>query len=151
MSDVSVRSPRRRVLTALAVLCLSLGFALGAAVTAALGVQWGWVIIAVGVACGLAVSVLAIAADVPMVLLVVLSSLAGATIVVTGLMLLTDVIDTADFDTAAVTDNIDGHWWWSLAFAGVAIFGVLAQLRQAMGLASARQGWSAAAPGKTPA
>lgn len=123
----------------------SMGFVLGAAVTGALGVEWDWVIIGVGVVCGLAVALLAIAADVPMVLLVVLSSLSGATVLIAGVMLLTGVLNTADFDQAAVTENIDGHWYWTLGFAALAVVGILSQLNHVRGLASARQGWDASA------
>lgn len=119
----------------------TMGFALGATVMAALGVEWDWAVIAAGVACGLAVGLLAIAADVPMMLLVVLSSLAGASVAVAGIMLLTSVIDTADFETADVTGNIDGHALWALGFIVLAVAGVLTQLNHARGAVSARQHW----------
>lgn len=122
----------------------SMGFALGATVTGALGVSWDWVIIGVGVACGLAVALLAIAADVPMVLLVVLSSMAGATVILAGIMLLTGVLDTADFNSAKVTDDIDGHWWWTAGFVVLAVAGIMSQLSLTRGLATARQGWDGA-------
>lgn len=124
----------------------SMGFALGAAVMGALGVQWDWVIIVVGVVVGVAVAFLAIAADVPMVLLVVLSSFGGATVMIAGIMLLTDVLDTADFESSAVTDNIDGHWFWTLGFVALAVAGILSQLSQTRGMTSARQGWNGSAP-----
>lgn len=123
----------------------SMGFALGAAVTGALGVEWDWVIICVGIVCGLAVALLAIAADVPMVLLVVLSSLSGATVLIAGVMLLTGVLNTEDFDKAAVTNNIDGHWFWTVGFVALAVVGIVSQLSHARGLASARESWGAGA------
>lgn len=119
----------------------SVGFALGAAVTAAIGVSWDWVIVLVGVAFGLAVALFAIAVDMPLVLLVLLSSLGGASIIVAGTMLLTGVIETADFDTAAVTDNIEGHWWWTLAFIVLAVVGYGSQVRQMRAIGGSRQGW----------
>lgn len=126
----------------------SIGFALGATVMAAIGVSWDWVLITVGVVCGLVLALLALAADLPLVLLVVLSSLAGAGIVVTGLMLLTNVIDTADFDEAALTDQIDGRWWWSIVFVVVAVFGIVTQLRRAREFAGIRQAWIQASAGR---
>ncbi|MFI5428527.1 DUF4203 domain-containing protein [Aeromicrobium sp. UC242_57] len=125
----------------------SMGFALGATVTTALGVSWDWVTISVGVVVGLVVALLAIAADVPMMLLVVLSSLAGASVIVAGIMLLTGVLETADFDTATVTENIDGHWLWTLGFVLLAVAGIVSQLSHTRGIASARQGWDGHAAG----
>lgn len=123
----------------------TMGFALGAAATGALGVSWDWVIVGVGVAVGLVVALLAIVVDVPMFLLVVLSSLAGAAVIIAGIMLLTGVLDTADFNSSTVTENIDGHWFWTLGFAALALVGVLSQLTHTRGLATARQGWQTTA------
>lgn len=126
----------------------SIGFTLGATVLAAIGVSWNWVLVTVGVVCGLLLALLAIATDLPLVILVVLSSIAGAGVVVTGLMLLTNVIDTADFDEAALTDHIDGRWWWSVAFVVVAAVGMFTQLRRAREFAGIRQAWIQASAGR---
>lgn len=123
----------------------TMGFTLGAAVTAALGVSWDWVIVAIGLACGLLLAGLAIVARLPMLALIALSSLGGATIVVTGLMLLTGTLDTADFDSATVTEAIDERWWWSLALIAIAACGFVAQLRRVQAIDGVRQGWDQAA------
>ncbi|MET0931595.1 MAG: hypothetical protein ABWX74_18890 [Aeromicrobium sp.] len=122
----------------------SMGFALGAAVTAAIGVSWNWVIVLIGVAVGLALSLVAIIADVPMFLLLLLSSFGGASIVVTGLLLLTGVIDSADFDSAAVTDDIDGRWWWSVGLIGLAFAGFASQLQRTALRGGMHHGWGSA-------
>jgi hypothetical protein len=119
----------------------SMGFALGATVTAGLGISWDWIIILVGVAVGIAVALLAIAADVPLILLVVLSSFAGATVILLGIMLFAGTLNVADFDSAKATEDIDGHWLWSIGFIALAIAGILSQLTHIKGIISARQGW----------
>lgn len=121
----------------------SMGFALGATVTAATGVTWDGVIITVGILCGLAVAALAILADVPLMLLVALSAIAGASVVVAGGLILTGALDVEQIDSANVADHLDGHWAWTLMFVVLAVFGVLTQLRLARGSVGARQGWSA--------
>lgn len=129
----------------------TMGFTIGAAVTAAVGVSWDWVIVSIGLVCGLLLALLAIAARIPMLLLVALSSLGGATIAVTGLMLLTGALDTADFDSATVTETIDERWWWSLALIVLAVCGFVAQLRRVHEIDSIRQGWAHTAAGSTSA
>lgn len=120
----------------------SMGFALGATVTAATGVTWDGLIIAVGMLCGLAVAVLAILADVPMMLLVTLSAIAGASVVVAGGLILTGALDVVDLDSVNATDQLDGHWIWTVMFVVLAVFGVLTQLRLTRGTAGARQAWA---------
>lgn len=127
----------------------SMGFTIGAAVTAAAGVSLDWVIVTIGLVCGVALGLLAIVARLPLLVLIALSSVGGATIAVTGLMLLTGALDTADFDTATVTETIDDRWWWSLAVVVIAAVGFVAQLRRVKAMDSIRQGWSYAGAGRT--
>lgn len=123
----------------------AMGFALGTAGMAALGVQWDWVLVMIGVVAGVAVAALAIAADVPLLLLVVLSSLAGATVSIGGVMLLLGVLDLADLESSSLTENIDDHWFWALGHLALAVTGILWQLRRSRGVVTARQGWDGAA------
>lgn len=107
----------------------SLGFAIGAALMGALGVTWNWVIILVAVAVGTLLGVAAIVADLPGLLLIVLSSLGGASVAVSGLMLMTGVLESADFDQPDVTAQVSHDWWWYALYLAVAVAGVLAQSR----------------------
>ncbi len=106
----------------------SIGFALGASLMGALGVDWNWLVVLVGIAAGVLLALLAIAADLPLILLVVLSALAGASAVVTGLMLLFGAIDTEDFTSNAVTSRADNDWWWYALYFGFAFAGGLYQV-----------------------
>jgi hypothetical protein len=113
---------------AITIAMASIGFALGTGLMTALGVSWSWLIVIVGVAVGLALAALAIFADVPAVLLVILSAMGGAVTIVGGLMLLFGAVDTADFGSTAVTERLDDDWWWYALYVVLALAGVAAQV-----------------------
>jgi type II secretory pathway component PulK len=78
-----------------------------------------------------------------MALLTVLTSLAGASAVVTGTMLLFGVISTDDFDAATTTQQLDDDWWWYALYAGLAIAGMVAQFTSTARMrASLRESWA---------
>ena len=63
-------------------------------------------------------------ANMPMIVLVVFSSFAGAVGVVGGLMLLVGSLNSADFTRGDFTNTVENGWAWSLlllvlAFAGI--------------------------------
>jgi hypothetical protein len=123
----------------------AIGFTLGVNVMVALGVSWSWLAALVGVAAGAVLAFVAIAGDLPGVLLIVLTALAGSAAVVFGLMLLTGAVDTADFASAATTELLDDDWWWYALYLVLAIVGIVVQARFTARLAaSLREQWSAA-------
>lgn len=107
----------------------ALGWVLGTAVLVALGVTWSWVIVLGGVAVGLLLGVVAIVADLPMTLLTILTALAGATVVVAGVMLVVGTLDVEDLGTGATTTAMDTSVLWVLLYLGLAIAGMVAQFR----------------------
>lgn len=122
----------------------SIGFALGASLMVALDISWTWVIVLVGIALGALLAVAAIVSDLPMVLLVVLSALGGASAITTGIMILIGAIDTADFTDDVVTEQADNDWWWYVLYVVLAVAGVVAQSRAAERLrGSLRETWAA--------
>ncbi|MFZ4810427.1 MAG: DUF4203 domain-containing protein [Ilumatobacteraceae bacterium] len=119
----------------------AIGFVLGSSVMVALGVTWSWVIIIVGVAVGTLLAALAIIADLPMVLLTVLTAAAGASTVVTGLMLLTNTLSTGDLSTVT-PETIDDGWWWYATYGVLMLTGIVAQIRVIESMtASVRSAW----------
>jgi hypothetical protein len=117
----------------------AVGFALGSGAMVALGVTWSWVVVLVGVALG------AIVADLPMIILVVLTAFAGATTIVLGVMLLGGVVDTTDFDVAATTEKLDDDWWWYVSYVALGVVGTIVQARYTARMrATMREQWSAA-------
>jgi hypothetical protein len=66
----------------------AIGFVLGTSLMVALGVSWSWLIVLSGVVAAVVLSFVAIAADLPMMLLTILTALAGASTMVGGFMLI---------------------------------------------------------------
>jgi hypothetical protein len=121
----------------------SVGFALGTSLMVALDVSWTWAVILAGLALGGLLAWAAIVSDLPRLLLVVLSAAGGATAVVTGIMLLTGAIDTAEFSTDAVTARVEDELWWYFLYGVLASLGVVTQLRAAdRSPAQARETWA---------
>ncbi len=106
---------------------LAIGFALGTSVMVALGVTWSWVIVLSGVALALVLAAVALAADLPMALLTVLTALAGASAIVGGLMLIFGVTEVGDFDSSDTTAALADDWWWYAIYLVLAIGGMIAQ------------------------
>jgi hypothetical protein len=120
----------------------AIGFTLGTAVMVAIGVTWSWVIILVGVVVAVALALLAIIADLPMMLLTLLTATAGATTMVTGMMLLAGTLSTEDFEVSATTETLDDSWWWYAIYAVLVLIGIIAQVRDQERLRQTlRQNW----------
>jgi hypothetical protein len=110
----------------------SIGIALGTALMAALGVDWTWIVVLVALALGVLFAIWAVMANMPLLLLVVLTALAGAAAITTGIMLLFGAIDTANFDEEQVTAAAADDWWWYAVYAVLAVAGMVVQFRGAV-------------------
>ncbi len=109
----------------------AIGFAIGSGIIVALGIDWNWLAVLVGLAIGVVIGIASIVANMPMIVLVILSSFAGAIGVVGGLMLLFGSLNTADFTRGAFTDRVADSWGWDLLLLVLAFVGIIAQARQA--------------------
>jgi len=122
----------------------SIGFALGTSLMVALDVSWSWLVVLIGLLAGGLLAVLAIVAELPMLLLVVLSALGGASAITAGTMLLFGVVDTTDFDEDAVTQAAADGFGWYVVYGVLAVLGMIAQLRATDRLReSMRESWGA--------
>jgi hypothetical protein len=122
----------------------SIGFALGTSLMAALDVSWTWLVVLVGVAVGILLAVAAIVADLPMILLVVLSALGGASAITTGVMVLVGTIGTDEFTDEAVTSRANDDWWWYVLYLALAFAGIVFQARAIGRLrGTMRESWDA--------
>ena len=110
----------------------SFGFAIGSGLVVALGIDWNWVAVLIGVAVGALIGLVSVFANMPMIVLIILGSLAGAVGVVGGLMLLFGSLNSADFTQGAFTDAVQDSWGWYLLLVAVALVGILVQTRQAI-------------------
>jgi hypothetical protein len=106
---------------------MGIGFVLGTSVMVALGVTWSWLIVLSGVVLAVVLAFVAIVGDLPMVLLTVLTALAGASTIVAGLMLLVGTVDLEDFDIGATTERVADNWWWFVIYGGLVVGGIIAQ------------------------
>ncbi len=97
------------------------GFAIGSGLVVALGIDWNWVAVLVGLVVGVILGLVSIFANMPMIVLVVFSSIAGAVAVVGGVMLLVGSLNSADFTRGDFTDTVDNGWAWSLLLLVLAL------------------------------
>lgn len=128
-----------------------IGFALGTSAMVAIGVDWSWLIVLVGIAVGVVLAVLAIAGNMPMVLLTVLTAAAGASAMVGGIMLLVGELQTeAITEAGGTTDQLHDDWWWYAIWGGLFVAGIVAQVAAAERLnATMREMWDESRRGAT--
>ena len=121
----------------------AVGFAVGAGLVVAIGIDWNWVAVLVGVLVGGVMAVASILSNMPMIVLTFVSSIGGALATVGGLMLVTGAMDSADFDRATIADRVSDDWWWYALFLFLALVGILSQTRdQALMRRSMRASWT---------
>ena len=106
------------------------GFAIGSGLVVALGIDWNWLAVLVGTVVGVVVGLVSIFGNMPMIVLIVFSSIAGAVGVVGGVMLLVGSLNSADFTRGDFTDTVENGWAWSLLLLVLAFVGILNQARQ---------------------
>jgi hypothetical protein len=134
---------------AVVIAMAAIGFALGSTLMVALGITWSWVIVLVGLVAGGLLAILAVVADLPMILLTVLSALAGASAATTGIMLIFGAVSLSDFDSTATTETLNDDWWWFAIYAVLAIAGLIVQVRNTKRLsASMREAWAESGGGQ---
>jgi hypothetical protein len=123
------------------------GFAIGSGLVVAIGIDWNWVAVLVGTVVGVILGLVSIFVDMPVIVLVVFSSVAGAVGVVGGLMLLVGSLNSADFTRGDFTDRVENGWAWSLLLLALAFVGVLIQARQRVVLRrTIRESWYVEVP-----
>ena len=108
------------------------GFAIGSGLIVAFGIDWNWLAVLVGIAIGLVFGLIAVFGSMPMLVLIFLSSVAGAVGVVSGLMLLVGSLNSSDFTRGAFTDAVEDNWFWYLLVVLLAVFGMVAQGQEAI-------------------
>jgi hypothetical protein len=102
------------------------------------------VAVLVGLALGLAFGLVAVFANVPMIMLVIVGSIAGAIGVTGGFMLLFGALDSSDFSRGDFTDTVSNSFGWSLLFLVLAVGGIAIQaLQRALMRQTVRETWYA--------
>jgi uncharacterized protein DUF4203 len=122
-----------------------IGFTIGTSVMAAVGVGSAVATVAVGLLAGALLAVIAIMTDLPAVLLVVLTALAGASVTVAGVMVIAGTIGINRLTAEGVGAEMSRGWWWYVLYGGLALLGIIAQLRS-RGPRTMRQQWGSPVP-----
>lgn len=105
----------------------SIGFSIGAGLMVALGFRGEWLVWLVGALVAVVLVVIGLVGDLPAVLLIVLTGLAGANLAITGVMLLAGVIDLNYLHAGADPGAVG--WWWGVAGLVLAAVAIASQLR----------------------
>lgn len=123
----------------------SAGWMLGSSLMTALGVSWNWLIILVALAVAVLFAVLAVVTNMPRIVLIVVSALAGATAMVGGAMLLFNRLEVSDLSRATITESIDDSWFWWLSYLLLAAAGLAVQFLTSAREDQVRAAWVAQA------
>jgi hypothetical protein len=107
----------------------AIGFTLGTTGMVALGVTWSWVVVLVGIVVGALLAMLAIAGDLPKLLLALLGAFAGSSIALGGVLLVLGILDRGDLASTETTAALDLWWGWTLAYVVLALAGLASQMR----------------------
>ena len=122
------------------------GFVIGSGLVVALGIDWNWVAVLVGVVVGAVLALVSIFGNMPMIVLAVASSIAGAVSVVAGLMLLVGSLNSADFADGGFSGAADVAWGWYVVALVLALIGFIAQTRARVAVRrSVNEAWLAEA------
>ena len=124
----------------------SIGFSIGAGLMVALGFRGEWLVWLVGALVAVVLVVIGLVGDLPAVLLIVLTGLAGANLAVTGVMMLAGVVDLNYLHAGA--DHAAVGWWWGVAGLVLAAVAIASQLRalNRSRVAAMRAQWGARTP-----
>ena len=106
------------------------GFAIGSGIIVAFGISWNWVAVLAGLAVGIVLGLVSVFANLPMIVLVFVGSVAGAIGVTGGLMLLVGALDSADFSRGDFIDTVSNSFGWSLLLLVLAIGSIAIQAMQ---------------------
>jgi hypothetical protein len=123
------------------------GFAIGSGLIVAFGITWNWLAVLVGLAVGLVLGLVSVFTNVPMMLLVVVGSIAGAVGVTGGLMLIVGSLNSSDFNRGDFTDRVSGSFGWTLLFLVLALAGIVIQgMQRALRSQTIHEAWYVEAP-----
>lgn len=125
----------------------AIGFTIGTSVMAATGAGSPTATVVVGLVVGALLAVIAVVTDLPAVLLVVLTALAGASVTVTGVMLVIGTLGLDRLTTESVNAEMGRGGWWYVLYGALALLGIIAQLR-ARGPRTMRQQWGSTTPAR---
>jgi len=105
-----------------------LGYWMGAGLLIAIGLDPGFLTALVGIVVGLALAGFSLRVRAPKYFLLFFTALAGAALMVSGLLLLGNVVDLSLLQNGPINLVTEQSWLWQLLWLGVAAFGFSTQL-----------------------
>jgi hypothetical protein len=105
------------------------GYQLGIGIMAGFGVAEGWLTFLVGLLVGVALVALALYLHLPKLLVLILTSLAGAATLLAGVFVALGRIPLDSLGSGAVGAILSDSWWWGLLFLAIAAVGFYFQWR----------------------
>ncbi len=121
----------------------SVGFVLGALAMVMTDATWDWAVIVGGIAGGVALAIVAIAADLPAMLLVLVTAVGGGIVMTSGIMLMSGVVSVEDVLHTSISRTAPDQWWWYALDAVFIVTGIVAQSASLGDERAIRQHWNA--------
>jgi hypothetical protein len=106
----------------------SVGALVATTIAEAIGVSSGWVLFIFAVVGMVAVIMFALAVNLPIYVVIINTAIAGASMVISGVMLVFNQLDTKDLEEGLAVATSEVSWWWVLAWAVIAAVGISRQL-----------------------
>ncbi len=107
----------------------SVGYGLGTAVVGPLGLP-AWALGVSGLVGGLLLVVIALATNLPAVLLIVAAAFGGASAIVTGIAVLLGLLPVSHLEPDAVAPTLDGNPWLGVVYLILVVAGIASQARR---------------------
>lgn len=113
---------------AIVILAATVGYGIGVGVMAALGASAGFLQFIVGFVVAAALAVAVVVFNLPRVFIVVLTAFAGASMVLTGVLLAFGQIPLSALGSGLVGSYTHTSWLWGLVYVAIAALGIIAQM-----------------------
>lgn len=129
---------------------LAFGYAggiLGASLFASFGVDSAWLLFVIAVITGALFILAAVAVQLPIVLVIVNTAMAGAAIAIAGLLLVLDQMDRKEIGTGALWQKINDNWFLWIVWIIASAIGVGVQLQAVQQANLPTDRWTRARPG----
>lgn len=113
---------------AVVILAGAVGYEIGVGVLIGIGSTSGFLLFIVGLVLGLALAAAVVLLNLPKVLIIVLTALAGASMIVSGILIALGQIPLTSLSSGVVGSLIRLSWFWSLVCLVVAVAGMAIQM-----------------------
>lgn len=106
-----------------------LGFSLTAALLALFNIDWNWLVILLGTVVAVAFGVFAVASSLPMMVLIIVTSFFGASMIVYGVLLVLNIVSFGDFANGTIYETIRNNVGLYVLWLTFGITASITQLR----------------------